>query len=502
MTTPAVLRLRVRNAAALDNGLPPMIELRQRNAIIGRLATADWCLPDPGAFISSRHCEIAFEGGHYRLTDKSTNGTFLNGSPERMRGPHLINDGDLFLIGHYEVIAEIEGGDRPPAPPPAPAAWNGWEAPPPPPAQAAPAGWQSPAGASTPSGGGWGPPTPAAPPSSGWGAPEASPAPASSGWGASTSPAAPVPATSGWASSPAPAPAPSAGSGWGGWESPAPPPADPASGWSSPSGGGSSAPVAEDAWGKLADSYDVDWSRGGFGDWPAAQQDAGDQAAFVPPTMTTPTAAQPTTPPTAADGDRRTVARRAEDEALNRFLDAAGLERAMIKGQELEVMAAAGTLLHRLVAGLVVMVEARARAKSQMGAKSTVFDRDGNNPIKFARSPEGALAQLLNPQVPGYMPADRAVEDSFRDLQTHQIATLKAMQGALRATLDQFSPAAIRARVEKKTGLTRLMPGARDAALWQAYEREFGGVARDSDEAFMDRFAKEFRKAYEEQSSR
>jgi type VI secretion system protein ImpI/type VI secretion system protein len=36
--------------------------------------------------------------------------------------------------------------------------------------------------------------------------------------------------------------------------------------------------------------------------------------------------------------------------------------------------------------------------------------------------------------------------------------------------------------------------------LWRAYEREFSGVARGSDEAFMDVFAKEFRKAYEEQS--
>lgn len=45
-------------------------------------------------------------------------------------------------------------------------------------------------------------------------------------------------------------------------------------------------------------------------------------------------------------------------------------------------------------------------------------------------------------------------------------------------------------------------PAARDAALWQAYEREFGGVAQGSDEAFLDMFAKEFRQAYNEQSRR
>ena len=42
-----------------------------------------------------------------------------------------------------------------------------------------------------------------------------------------------------------------------------------------------------------------------------------------------------------------------------------------------------------------------------------------------------------------------------------------------------------------------MLPGARDAELWKAYEREFEGVSRGSDEAFMDVFAKEFRTADE-----
>ncbi len=155
-------------------------------------------------------------------------------------------------------------------------------------------------------------------------------------------------------------------------------------------------------------------------------------------------------------------------------------------------------MLRRLVAGLVVMLEARARAKSQLGAAGTSLEFDGNNPLKFARAPEQALAQLLNPPERGFMPADRAIEDAYRDLQAHQVATLKAMQGALRATLDRFSPTAIRSRADQSGVLTKILPGAKDAALWKAYEREFGGVAQGSDEAFMDVFAKEFRKAYED----
>jgi type VI secretion system FHA domain protein len=107
---------------------------------------------------------------------------------------------------------------------------------------------------------------------------------------------------------------------------------------------------------------------------------------------------------------------------------------------------------------------------------------------------------LLGPRQPGFLPSEHAIEEAFRDLQSHQVATLRAMQGALRATLERFSPTAIRARANAGGMIERILPAARDAALWQAYEREFGGVAQGSDEAFLEMFAKEFRQAYNEQS--
>jgi type VI secretion system protein len=146
-----------------------------------------------------------------------------------------------------------------------------------------------------------------------------------------------------------------------------------------------------------------------------------------------------------------------------------------------------------------VLVEARARAKSQMGAELTGLQLEGNNPIKFARSPEQALARLLSPAEPGFMESDRAVEDAYLDLQSHQVATLRAIPGALRATLDRFSPGAIRRRAEQGGILSRILPALQDAALWRNYEREYVRVKNESDEAFMEVFSKEFRKAYERQ---
>ncbi|SFS03821.1 type VI secretion system-associated FHA domain protein TagH [Sphingomonas jatrophae] len=677
------LGLTIRNVDALDNGVPTRIDLDQRGAVIGRSATVDWSLPDPRAYISSRHAEIDFVDGQYRLIDVSTNGTFINGATERSYEPVTLKDGDVIAVGHYEIVVTLTGGPAAAAPPPAapPAAsggWGGWDSG----AAAAPAagsGWGSAASVAAPAlgagaasaawaapaipkpdasawgappgdaAGGWGAAaTPAAPSADGWGAPASPAAPASDGWGTPASPATPAaPATDGWGA-PAPsgndgwgaapaapaadaggwgaapaapaaggndgwgaaaAPAPSSNDGWGAapaaesgasagwgspppatgpapsnasWAAPAPAPASPsptssfaapteafvpthktveqapnpsawdrpaeqgqaASGWSSAVADRPSAPTADDVWGKINDGNVVDWARGGFGAaaapaetdklgltprnaiaaLPATPPPAAGFGGSPPPAARPAPAPAPTafpTPPAAAAytppapmpmppqapaapaaAPQPPAAAPGSGEAMARFLAEAGLKRGDLKGNDADLMASAGGLVRRLVAGLVVMLEARARAKSQMGAQSTALEFDGNNPMKFARTPEGALAQLLNPVERGFMPADRAVEDAFHDLQSHQIATLKAMQGALKATLDRFSPTAIKARAEDKGLMSRILPGARDAALWQAYEREFGGVAHGSDEAFMEVFSREFKRAYEEQSAR
>ena len=258
----------------------------------------------------------------------------------------------------------------------------------------------------------------------------------------------------------------------------------------------------DDIWNKFASSNSIDWKRGGFGTPALAPAPTPAPASVVPPVAATPVQAAarapaeapaPVQPPAPV-----ATAPEASGAGIDAFLAGAGMERDAVQQDPAAALQQAGMLLRGLVAGMVVMLEARARAKSQMGAQGTGLEISGNNPLKFARNPEQALRHILNPAERGFMGADLAVEDGWRDLQAHQLATLKAMQGALRSTLERFSPKSIRGRAETRGMLEKILPGARDAALWKAYEREFSGVAFDSDEAFMDMFAKEFRKAYDD----
>jgi type VI secretion system FHA domain protein len=233
---------------------------------------------------------------------------------------------------------------------------------------------------------------------------------------------------------------------------------------------------------------------------PVAQQPSWSQPPAAAPAVAPPPAEPPTWAQRPAAPAPQPAIQAVEAE-LAAFLIGAGLQPSDLKVSGAQAMTAAGASLRRVISGLVVMLEARARAKAQLGAQGTSLEFDGNNPLKFARAPEKAVAQLLNPPERGFMSSDRAIDDAFRDLQAHQMATLTAMQGALAATLARFSPQAIRERAESQGFLAKLLPGGREATLWHAYEREFEGVARGSDEAFMDVFAKEFRQAYERASA-
>ncbi len=465
-----MLTLSIRGGATAGGNVPADLVLDRHGAFVGRAGECDWVLPDPTRHLSSRHFEIRFDGREYLLVDHSSNGTFLARTGEQVRGQHVLRDGDLISAGPYTLAAALGAASQA-------APWRGWH--------------DEEPGETTSTSGGWGD-APAAP-SAGWApAPTAGsagwPPPPSRGesnWKPQTGPSLarqdPYRAAAGWDS---PAAAPRISDGWAApaiqpapvrsaWDSATPPP-DPASAWSSAAPDRPRRPTPDDLWGQIAEGNVVDWARGGFGQ---PVEPARDPLGLSPPAPPPPTAQQsPATDP---------------------FLGALGLDPARLAP---DAAAQAALLFRRLVAGMVVMLEARARAKAQLGAEATAYSPHGHNPLKYARAPEEALAMLLGVPQPGFMPPERAVEDAFEDLQSHQMATLRAMQGALRTTLERFSPSAIRARAKADGLLERILPAARDAALWQAYEREFGGVAQGSDEAFLDMFAKEFREAYNQQA--
>lgn len=457
------VRLTIENVASLTSGDPVVKELDGHGLVIGRAGHVDWTLPDPQAMISSVHCEIDFIDGVYWLTDRSTNGTYVNGAADRLGGPWQLNDGDLISIGHYSVRATVEaGGGRggtAAAVAPAPTAggaglWGQFDAEPD--RAAATDAFGQPKRKAIFSSGDRPVEEAFRPPEAvsqtadvfgiGGGSGGALPAPGGGGgdfFGLGGGASAPVTPVWGGNASPTPTPAPSAG-------------------------------VAASIWGSLTAPAAIDFT--------------------PPPPPATPVAVPP---PPVAPGAAKPAGN--EGALFARFLAGAGMKARDVEDIAPEsVLAAAGELLRQTADGLIQLLYARARLRNQfgVGAEVTTFQRAGNNPLKWTRSAEEALRQIVGKPDSGFLPGPLAVRGAFEDLQAHELALMAAMQEALKDTIQRFSPNAIRARPGRTGFLSRLLPQARDAALWQAYETEFRNMADETEAAYLDVFAKNFKKAY------
>ena len=94
--------------------------LQRGTLSIGRSGGNDWVLPDPERLLSKTHCMITAADGHYLLTDLSTNGVYMNGSPNRVprNGQVELTDGDEIRIGDYVLMVTETAGASPAAPAP------------------------------------------------------------------------------------------------------------------------------------------------------------------------------------------------------------------------------------------------------------------------------------------------------------------------------------------------------------------------------------------------
>ena len=81
-----------------------------RGLTLGRGSENDWVLDDPNRHLSKSHCAIEYDGGEFLVTDTSTNGVFINQSPERLgRGNTMgLRDGDQIGLGEYLVRVQID----------------------------------------------------------------------------------------------------------------------------------------------------------------------------------------------------------------------------------------------------------------------------------------------------------------------------------------------------------------------------------------------------------
>jgi type VI secretion system FHA domain protein len=155
-----------------------------------------------------------------------------------------------------------------------------------------------------------------------------------------------------------------------------------------------------------------------------------------------------------------------------------------------------GAALRATVSGLRQTLMARASIKDEFRIVQTVIRPSGNNPLKFSLDDDDALATLLGTGRRGGMPADDAIAEAFDDLRMHELATVSAMQEAMRVLLAQFEPDSI----ERKTAGNGLQihPAQGKAKAWDAFVQLHKSVTQALSDDFDSVFGKAFARAYEQ----
>ncbi len=191
-------------------------------------------------------------------------------------------------------------------------------------------------------------------------------------------------------------------------------------------------------------------------------------------------------PPAEAPSDAAVVAA---------FLRGVALHDATLADPE-KTLERIGAALRASVNGLRQTLMARASIKDEFRIEQTMIRPSGNNPLKFSLDDDDALATLLGVGRRGGMPADEAIAEAFDDLRMHELATISAMQAAVRVLLAQFDPETI----EQKAGggALQIHPAQKKAKAWEAFAQLHKRVTQALSDDFDSVFGKAFARAYEQ----
>jgi type VI secretion system FHA domain protein len=185
----------------------------------------------------------------------------------------------------------------------------------------------------------------------------------------------------------------------------------------------------------------------------------------------------------------------APPDLLAAFLRGAGLPDAAPADPQ-AAMEALGAAFRVVVSGVRQVLGARASIKSEFRIEQTMIRARGNNPLKFSADDDDALASMLGAGRRTDMPAAEALRDALRDMQLHELASMAAMQAAVRALVAAFDPDKIRAASDQ--GGISLVAAQRKARAWDAFESQHARTTQSLADDFDSVFGKVFAAAYEQ----
>jgi len=184
------------------------------------------------------------------------------------------------------------------------------------------------------------------------------------------------------------------------------------------------------------------------------------------------------------------------------LIDAMGLgDRKLSETKKAEISAIVGVLTRESIAGLMQALSFRKKIKEEFRINVTTIQPVENNPLKFSANIEDAIENMFIKDNKAYMNPLDAVKEGFQGISEHQVAVLAGIQAAFRGMIERLDPDALEKRFEKyrKTGVIKVGQKGKN---WESYKEFHQDLVNNMDNSFQYFFGYDFVQAYEEQLQR
>jgi type VI secretion system protein ImpI len=181
---------------------------------------------------------------------------------------------------------------------------------------------------------------------------------------------------------------------------------------------------------------------------------------------------------------------------LTAVLRQLGVDAADLEPQTADALAA---IVQSVLQGVIDVLRARTQIKTQLRLPAVRVRSTRNNPFDFAINAQDALGALLDSANPAYLPPAEAFAEAFRDMRSHELATLAGIRAGVQSLTGLFDPKALQERFDGELKHAGFLPFGAKLRYWQLYADFFEQMQGDADGAFQRLFGQAFADAYARQ---
>ncbi len=180
------------------------------------------------------------------------------------------------------------------------------------------------------------------------------------------------------------------------------------------------------------------------------------------------------------------------------FINALGFSDRNLSYTEInQINQLAGEVMREMISGMMQVLGSRSAIKNEFRMNVTTIQPVENNPLKFSANVDDALENMFLKQGNAFKQPLDAVREGFEGVAEHQVAILAGIREAFKAVIDRFDPITLEERFGKQRG--GLLPGSQKAKNWEAYIAYYDELSGDVDKSFQYLFGDGFVRAYEDQ---